>query len=181
MPQCYECANSETLISEEYMPETESSNWQRASLIPTSGLKGHREQEVRATSATLAVLSAVPEFPKSVLKQFGAPAGKSETFVEVSFKTSDGRMVRPDGLIRVKSRSRTWTCLVEVKTGRNSLEFEQLETYLDIARANGFDALVTFSNQFSPSAGVHPVKETTKCRHVSHVMDSLDHLSGYPT
>jgi hypothetical protein len=123
---------------------------------------GHAEQETRATSAMLSVLSVVPEFSKAVLKQFGAPAGKVETFVETSFKTTDGPMVRPDGLIRVKGQRRTWVCLVEVKTGCNLLDREQLETYLDIAKSNGFDALVTFSNQYSPSAGVHPIKVSGK-------------------
>ena len=47
--------------------------------------------------------------------------------------------------------------MLEVKTGRNVLDQEQLESYLDVARINGFDALVTVSNQYAPAAGVHPV------------------------
>jgi hypothetical protein len=140
------------------MTPAEAPDWHRASLIPTTGIGGAKEQEMRATSALLSVLSAVPEFSKSLLRQFGAPAGTVETFVEVPFKAPDGRMVRPDGLIRVSRGKRSWVCLVEVKTGRNMLDREQLETYLDAARTNGFDALVTISNQYSPSAGVHPVK-----------------------
>jgi hypothetical protein len=140
------------------MTPAEAPDWHRASLIPTTGIGGAKEQEMRATSALLSVLSAVPEFSKSLLRQFGAPAGTVETFVEVPFKAPDGRMVRPDGLIRVSRGKRSWVCLVEVKTGRNMLDREQLETYLDVARTNGFDALVTISNQYSPSAGVHPVK-----------------------
>ena len=138
-------------------PDT-APEWQRARLIPTTGIGGPGEQETRATSALLAVLSAVPEFSKSVLRRFGAPAGTVETFIETSFEAPDGRLVRPDGLIRVKNRRRSWVCLVEVKTGRNLLDREQLEVYVDIARKQGFDALVTFSNQYSPSVGVHPVK-----------------------
>ena len=133
-----------------------TAEWHRASLIPTSGIGGAKEQEVRATSALLSVLTAVPEFSKSVLRQFGASSGEVETFVEVPFDLPDGRSVRPDGLIRVTRGKRSWVCLVEVKTGRNLLDKEQLENYLDVARANGFDALVTISNQFSPAAGVHP-------------------------
>lgn len=140
------------------MTPAEAPDWHRASLIPTTGIGGAKEQEMRATSALLSVLSAVPEFSKSLLRQFGAPAGTVETFVEVPFEAPDGRMVRPDGLIRVSRGKRSWVCLVEVKTGRNMLDREQLETYLDVARTNGFDALVTISNQYSPSAGVHPVK-----------------------
>jgi hypothetical protein len=47
--------------------------------------------------------------------------------------------------------------LVEVKTGTGVLEQPQLETYLDIARDNGFQAVLTISNQMSPAPGVHPV------------------------
>jgi hypothetical protein len=47
---------------------------------------------------------------------------------------------------------------VEVKTGTNQLVAEQLENYLDIARDNGFDALITISNEIPPAAGQHPTK-----------------------
>ena len=46
------------------------------------------------------------------------------------------------------SRSnRVWTSLVEVKTGRNDLQTEQLENYLEVARRHGIQALLTISNQ----------------------------------
>lgn len=135
-----------------------TTEWHPASLIPTTGIKSGHEQEMRATSATLAVLKAVPEFAKSLLRAFGAPVGSIETYVEVPFEASDGRVIRPDGLIKISRGQRSWVCLVEVKTGKNMLNKEQLEGYLDIARVNKFDALVTISNQFSPAVGVHPVK-----------------------
>ena len=62
----------------------------------------------------------------------------------------------PDGLIRVSRGQKTWTALVEVKTGTNELEATQLENYLDIAREHGFDCLITISNQIPPAAGQHP-------------------------
>ena len=43
--------------------------------------------------------------------------------------------------MRVKRGQRNWTALVEVKTGTNALAAEQLETYLDVAREQGFDAV----------------------------------------
>lgn len=153
-------------------PDT-APDWHRARLIPTTGIGGAKEQETRATSALLSVLTAVPDFSKALLRQMGAPTGTVETFVEVPFEAPDGRMVRPDGLIRVTRGKRSWVCLVEVKTGRNMLDREQLETYLDVARTNDFDALVTISNQYSPSAGVHPVKVSgNKLRRVK-----MHHLS----
>jgi hypothetical protein len=132
-------------------------NWQPARLIPTSGISGPDEQETRATSALLAVLPVVRDFSSALLRPFGAPAGAIETFIEVPLLHADGRTVRPDGLIQISRGQRSWTTLVEVKTGTNDLGREQVETYLDIAKDNGFDAVLTISNQIAPAAGVHPV------------------------
>jgi hypothetical protein len=51
-------------------------SWHEARLIPTSGINGADEQERRATSALLAVLGAVREYGRALLKPLGAPAGK---------------------------------------------------------------------------------------------------------
>lgn len=132
-------------------------SWHIARLIPTSGIGGPEEQERRATSALLAVMSAVREFGRAVLSPLGAPAGTIETFIEVPFGIGE-RRVYPDGLIRVSRGQRTWTALVEVKTGSNQLDAEQLESYLDIAKEQGFDALITVSNQIPAIAGTHPTQ-----------------------
>jgi hypothetical protein len=131
--------------------------WHEARLIPTSGISGADEQECRATSALLAVITAVREFGRSLLQPLGAPAGNVQTFIEVPFLLGDKRCY-PDGLVRVTRGQKSWTALVEVKTGTNQLEAEQLENYLDIARENGFDALLTISNEIPPIAGQHPTK-----------------------
>jgi hypothetical protein len=132
-------------------------SWHEARLIPTSGIQGADEQERRATSAVLAVMGIVKEFSKAVLGPVGAPAGQVETYIEVPFELGDKRCY-PDGLIRVSRGARSWTALVEVKTGKNELEVQQLENYLDIAREHGFDALITISNEMPPVAGQHPTK-----------------------
>jgi len=102
-------------------------------------------------------MGVVKEFAKAVLGPVGAPSGNVETFVEVSFLLGE-KKVYPDGLIRVKRGSRSWTALVEVKTGRNELAIEQLENYLDVARDQEFDALITISNEIPAVAGLHPTK-----------------------
>ncbi|MFC5179406.1 hypothetical protein [Nocardioides taihuensis] len=132
-------------------------SWHQARLIPTSGISGAEEQERRATSAYLAVLGAVKEFARAVLTPLGAPAGTIETYVEVPFVVGEKKVI-PDGLIRVRRGNRSWTALVEVKTGRNELQTEQLENYLDVARDQGFDALITISNEIPAIAGQHPTK-----------------------
>ena len=91
----------------------------------------------------------------AILGPLGAPAGTIETYIEVPFDLGE-RRVYPDGLIRVTRGQRSWTALVEVKTGSNQLEAEQLECYLDVAREQGFDALITVSNQIPAMAGTHP-------------------------
>jgi hypothetical protein len=129
--------------------------WLAARLIPTSGISGAEEQERRATSALLAVMSAVREFGRSLTQPYGAPAGTVETFIEVPFMLGDKQLF-PDGLIRVSRGQRQWIALVEVKTGSNTLYAEQIESYLDVAREQGFDALITVSNEIPAVAGQHP-------------------------
>jgi len=132
-------------------------SWHEARLIPTSGISGAEEQERRATSALLAVLTAVREFGRAITQPLGAPSGNVQAFIEVPFMLGEKR-VFPDGLIRVARGQKSWTALVEVKTGNNELGAEQLENYLDVARDNGFDALLTISNELPPAAGQHPTK-----------------------
>ena len=146
--------------------------WHEARLIPTSGINGAEEQERRATSALLAVMAAVREFGRALTKPYGAPAGAVETYIEVPFALGDKRLY-PDGLIRVSRGQKTWTALVEVKTGNNELHAEQLENYLDIARDNGFDAVITISNEIPAVPGQHPTKvDKRRLRKVA-----LHHLS----
>lgn len=152
--------------------------WQRARLIPTTGVGSAREAEVRATSAFLAVLSIVRPLSKALLDPLGAPKGQNATvecFIELPFKTP-AKVSRPDGMIRVTHGSRSWTALVEVKTGGSLLEVDQLNTYWDLAREHNFDAVVTISNQFQPAAGLHPT-EGLKVRSNSKV--KIHHWSWF--
>ncbi len=147
-------------------------HWQTARLIPTSGISGPEEAERRATSALLAVITAVKEFGAAVVRPLGAPAGPIDAFIEVPFKLGE-RAVSPDGVIETTRGGRSWTLLVEVKTGTMRLRKEQVEAYLDVARENGFAGLLTISNDIEPEPGVHPVGvDKRKLRKVS-----LWHLS----
>jgi hypothetical protein len=132
-------------------------SWRQARLIPTSGIDGADEQERRAASALLAVMTAVREFGRAVTEPLRAPAGPIEAYIEVPFALGHGRFIL-DGLIRVRRGrgQRAWTALVEVKTGPNTLLRGQLETYLELAREQGFDAVLTISNEIPPAPGEHP-------------------------
>lgn len=147
-------------------------SWHAARLIPTSGINGADEQERRGTSALMAVLGSVKEFGRTITTRLGAPVGVIETYIEVPFDL-DGQRRYPDGLIRVTRGSKVWTCLVEVKTGKNDLAAPQLEAYLDIAREEGFQAVLTISNQIPVAVGSHPCPvDKRKLRRVD-----LKHLS----
>ncbi len=146
--------------------------WHAARLIPTSGIRGAEEQERRATSALLAVMTSVREFGRAVLSPLGAPAGPIEAFIEVPFDV-DGPRVYPDGLIRVTRGKKSWVALVEVKTADNQLQAAQLEDYLDVAKVESFDALLTISNELVAIPGTHPTAvDKRKLRKVA-----LHHLS----
>jgi len=142
-------------------------------LIPVSGIRNAEEQERRATSALLAVVTAVDEFGLAIVKPCGAPKGRVEAYIEVPFELADDRTVRPDGLIRSTRGKRSWTALIEVKTGNHELKREQIEAYLDLAKEQGFDCVITISNQIARIPGEHPVDvDKRKLRKVT-----LHHLS----
>src|ERR1700684_3203269 len=121
------------------MPEE---SWPHARLIPTFGSRNDKEREKRATSCLLAVMHGVPEFGHALLKELGAPKSPFiSTFAEVRFKNAAGKTVIPDGAIVCERGKTKWTCLVEVKTGSDRLTEEQVSSYLDLAREEGFDAV----------------------------------------
>jgi hypothetical protein len=130
--------------------------WQPARLFPITGIGGADEQERRGCSALLAVVQSVHEFGRALTMRCGAPAGNIETFIEVPFTLNDADF-RPDGLIRVTRGQKSWIALVEVKTGRNDLKSEQISNYLDVAREQGFDAVITISHEVATTPGVHPI------------------------
>ena len=155
------------------MSDSNTPSWEAARLIPVSGIRSAEEQERRAASALLAVMSAVDEFGTALTKPYGAPKRRLETFIEVPFELEDGRCVRPDGVIRISRGKRVWTALIEVKTGGNDLKREQVEAYLDLAKEQGFDCVITISNQIARIPGQHPVEvDKRKLKKVA-----LHHLS----
>lgn len=133
-----------------------SEDWVPARLFSISGVGSAAEQEKRATSALMATAAGVKPFGRGLTALAGAPAGHLETFLEVQFENGADKVI-PDAVIRVARGSRTWTALLEVKTGTGQLRAEQVEAYLDVARNQGYDAVITLSNELSPGAGEHPV------------------------
>ncbi|MFI9770158.1 TerD family protein [Streptomyces sp. NPDC052415] len=123
----------------------ENDSWKQARLFPVSVLKSDRDREMRATSVLLSVMTQVPEFSRRLTAGFGAPAGRMETFTEVSLPHGDSPR-RPDGVIRVERAGKLWTALVETKTNGNALKADQVQAYMDIAARRGYEAVITLTN-----------------------------------
>lgn len=123
----------------------ENDSWRQARLFPCGALKSDREREMRATSVLLAVMAQVPEYGRRLTAGFGAPAGRMETYTEVSLPHGDTPR-RPDGVIRVERAGKLWTALVETKTNGNPLRAAQVQDYMDIAARRGYEAVITVSN-----------------------------------
>lgn len=110
-------------------------------------------KEGRTLSIFLACLESVGGFGRAMLSGLGqkiGTRGRIDTFTEVVLAKSDGTAKhRPDGLIVVHTGKATWTALVEAKVGAAELTNEQIEAYLNLAKLNGIDAVITLSNQFT--------------------------------
>ncbi|MBM7056871.1 TerD family protein [Streptomyces durocortorensis] len=123
----------------------DNDTWRTARLFPVSALKSDRERETRATSVVLSVMAQVPEFGRRLTAGFGAPAGRMETFTEVTLPHGESPR-RPDGVVRVERAGKLWTALVETKTNGNALKPDQVQSYMDIAARRGYEAVITLSN-----------------------------------
>ncbi|WP_371678779.1 TerD family protein [Streptomyces sp. NBC_01276] len=151
----------------------ENDSWRPARLFPVPALKSDREREVRATSVLLAVMAQVPELGRRLTAGFGAPAGRMQTFTEVSLPHGETPR-RPDGVIRVERAGKLWTALVETKTNGNPLKAEQVQEYVDIAARRGYEAVITLSNDVALDGA--PVVDVKIDRRRKHKV-SLWHLS----
>ena len=130
---------------------------ERARLFP---VLAETSKEGRTLSIVLACMEMVDDFGKSMLSELGVKIGartRVEAYTEVVLRKGGDTRIRPDGLLVVRSGSNQWSALVEAKVGNSELDATQLENYLDLAKANGIDALLTISNQFAPVPSHHPV------------------------
>lgn len=139
-----------------YLPVLEMPPWPRARLFPVVGIKTAMDQEMRATSALLSVVEIVRELGRALIRSVDGPGGRIETFTEVRFSHA-GDDLRPDGLIRVTRGTKAWHALVEVKTGKALLEHDQIEKYLSLAKAKGFNAVLVISGQLLATTAERPV------------------------
>ncbi|MCH7929709.1 MAG: hypothetical protein IIA01_04310 [Proteobacteria bacterium] len=132
---------------------------EKARLIPTVA---DSQKERRAVSALLATLTAVDEFGQHMLRIVDAPAtrrSRIECFTEVQARKGElPAERRPDGLIVVSRGQTFWSAFVEAKIGRNTLDPDQVEAYVRLARDYGVNAVITISNRFVPDPRASPIQ-----------------------
>jgi hypothetical protein len=131
---------------------------ERARLFP---VLADTSKEGRTLSILLACLENVEEFGRAMFADIGQRVGQRsriESFTEVVLHKGAAELShRPDGLLVVRSGSNQWRALVEAKIGNAELSPEQVEAYLELAKLNGIDALITISNQFASLPAHHPL------------------------
>jgi len=133
---------------------------ERARLIPVTS---SRQKELAATSVVLATFRIVPDYARMMLEEVGAPWSKRSkltALTEICFrkpKQKRSQLPRPDGMLIIDTSRKEWIALVEAKIKNEELKPEQLESYLDLAKEFGLDALITISNQFATIPSHHPV------------------------
>ena len=124
-------------------------------------------KEGRCTSIFLSCLCHVQEFGEQILKSVGQRVGqraKIETYTEISFVGENDN--RPDGLIVLKTGKREWKALLETKVGNKKLEAEQISAYVDLAKENNIDAVITISNQFTWKPDNHPINLSSRTKRI---------------
>lgn len=133
---------------------------ERARLFP---VLAETSKEGRTLSIVLACMETVEDFGKALLSDLGLKVGmraRLEAYTEVVLRKGGDAKARPDGLLVLRSGSTRWTALVEAKVGNANLTAEQLDSYMELAKLNGIDGLLTISNQFAPLPNHHPVTMT---------------------
>lgn len=122
-------------------------------------------KELIATSTVLAVFRVMPELLAELLAELKKDTGVNiknrtvlETYTEIGVsKNPNPKADRPDGFIYIKNR-KEWTSLVEAKVGKNSLDVDQVIKYVEDARTNNIDAVITISNEFTPRVDQSPLE-----------------------
>lgn len=130
----------------------------RARLIP---IVAETSKEKRVASVFLSVLPRIPDLASALFSSVGIKIGKRSrisTFTEVVFRDDIVGKDRPDGFVEVTNGAKTWRALIEAKIAKGTVAEEQVVRYLDLAKRNGIDAVITISNEFVARADHHPVK-----------------------
>lgn len=131
---------------------------QESRLIPI----GKKDDEMAMTTVFLSSLKYIKEFRNLVSDPIGlSKTGSIYCYTEVSFPfvfSEDEKKYRFDGLVLVVSAGRIKDAAIfEMKQGKNPVEKEQIERYVEMARKLHIPRLVSVSNQFVSKATDYPI------------------------
>jgi hypothetical protein len=144
---------------------------ERARLFP---VLADTSREGRIASIFLSLLPKIPALAETVFGSIGVRIGKRsdiECYTEIVLNDASDIKNRPDGFIVVQNGKARWTALVEAKIGKSEIEYDQVTRYIEAAKANDIDAVITISNQFVADAALSPLtlpKNTLKKASLFH-------------
>ncbi len=147
--------------------------YREARLIPHSKTS---KSEIAITSVFLSSLKYIKEFRKMVIENLDIKSSnKTHVFTEVSFVQFED--LRIDGLLCVEKGGKIVdVAIFEMKNGANTLEADQINAYLNIAKAYNILKMVTVSNQFVSNPKQTPLEGLKKNGKINKNID-LYHLS----
>ena len=135
------------------------------------------------SQSLLSIMAVVKDFTWEILEYgriSGFHKGNIETYSQVVFneeynaKGDKEETVIPDGAIIIKRGDNQWTALVEVKTGSDTFNPQQIKNNLKIAHKYSYDAVITISNYISVD-GEHPNQDSIDMGNYGNV--HLYHIS----
>lgn len=135
---------------------------QESRLIPI----GKKDDEMAMTTVFLTAIKYIKEFRNLVSDPIGlSKAGTLFCYTEVSFPAlfdnDEKKKDRLDGLVLVVSGGKIKDAAIfEMKQGKNDIEREQIERYLDLAKKLGIPRIVSVSNQFVSKPTDYPIQVT---------------------
>jgi hypothetical protein len=118
-------------------------------------------KEDRATSVLLAAIRGIPKFAQILLHTAGQRVGvrsKVQCYSQVVLLEPKEGKLRPDGFVTIEKSSNSWSALIESKIGGAALEKEQILSYVELAKKNDVNAIITISNEFTAQPTNHPIK-----------------------
>ena len=131
---------------------------QESRLIPV----GKKDDEMAMTTVFLSSLKYIKEFRNLISEPIGmSKSGSIYCYTEVSFPfvfSDDEKKYRFDGLVLVVSAGKIKDASIfEMKQGKNPVEKEQIERYVEMAKKLHIPRLVSVSNQFVSKATDYPI------------------------
>ncbi|MDA3886488.1 MAG: hypothetical protein PF638_12920 [Candidatus Delongbacteria bacterium] len=131
---------------------------QKTRLIPVAKQGG---SEMALTSIFLSALRLVKEFREMFFSKIGITQkmGRIYTYTEVNFAKYKEKDDRPDGmLLQVTVGKIKKAILFEIKNKSNTLQQDQIENYIKVAKEYGISKIVTISNEFVSKPTQSPLK-----------------------